>query len=164
MPQLDTSAWPTQLIWLAITFFALYLVISRLAIPRIGGVIEKRKSTIASDIAQAHALKAETDAAIQSYEAALGEARGKAQAIARDNRNKLNAEIDAERGKLDQALGAKVAGAEKQIAAARDKALADIKSVAADIAANIVNTLIGARVSKTAAAEAVAKAAKQGVR
>ena len=164
MPQLDTSTWPPQLIWLAITFFALYMIVSRLAIPRTGGVIERRKTAIEGDLAQAQKLKAETDAAIQAYEAALADARAKAQAIAQDNRNKLSAEIDAERAKLDRALGAKVADAERKIDAARNKALAGVKGVAAEIAANIVSTLIGARVTRTAAAEAVAKAGKQGVR
>jgi F-type H+-transporting ATPase subunit b len=164
MPQLDINAWPTQLIWLAITFFALYFIISRLVIPRTGGVIAKRKSTIDGDLAQAQKLKAETDAAIAAYEAALAEARAKATAIATDNRNRLTAEIDGERGKLDAALGIKIADAEKTIAAAKNKALADVKAVAADIATSIVSTLIGGRVTKAAVAEAVAKAAKQGVR
>ena len=164
MPQLDVTTWPSQLFWLAVTFLALYFIISRMVIPRTGGVIEKRKSTIDGDLAAAKKLKGETDAAIASYEAALAEARAKAQAIATDNRNKLTAEIDGERAKLDAALGAKIAVAEKTINAAKSKALADVKSVAADIAASIVSELIGARVTKAAAAGAVAKAAKQGGR
>jgi len=162
MPQLDPNAWPTQLFWLAVTFFALYFIMSRVAIPRTGGAIEKRKAAINGDLAQAQKLKAETDAAVASYEAALAQARGKAQAIALDNRNKLNAEIDAERAKLDAALGSKIADAEKAIAASKNKALADVREVAADIAADIVSTLIGAKVTKTAVAAAVAKATKQG--
>jgi F-type H+-transporting ATPase subunit b len=164
MPQLDTSAWPAQLVWLAITFLALYFIVSRVAIPRTGGVIEKRKSAIDNDLARAQKLRLETDAAIRAYEAELAEARAKAQAIAMENRNELSAEIDAERTKLDQALGVRIAAAEKQIAAAKAKALAGVKDVAAEVATDIVSTLIGARVTKTAAAEAVAKSAKQGTR
>jgi len=164
MPQLDTTTWPPQLFWLAITFFALYLIISRVAIPRTGGVIQRRRASIEGDLARAHQLKAETDAAVQAYEAALAGARAKAQAIATENRNTLSAEIDAERAKLDQALGGKVSDAEKQIGAARNKALADVKDMAAEIATSIVSALIGARVTKVAAAEAVTKAAKQGAR
>ena len=162
MPQLDPAAWPTQLFWLAVTFIALYLIISRVVIPRTGGAIEKRKAAIDGDLAQAQKFKAETDAAIASYEAALAEARGRAQAIALDSRNKLTAEIDAERAKLDAALGAKIASAEKTIAASKNKALADVGEVAAEIAGNIVSTLIGAKVTKTAVAAAVAKAGKRG--
>lgn len=160
MPQLDTTTWPSQLIWLAITFFALYIIISRVAIPRTGGVIQRRRASIEGDLARAQQLKAETDAAVQAYEAALADARAKAQAIATENRNQLSKEIDAERAKLDEALGGKVSEAEKQIGIARNKALTDVKGIAAEIAVSIVSALIGARVTKAAAAGAVTKAAR----
>jgi F-type H+-transporting ATPase subunit b len=157
MPQLDMSTWPPQLFWLAITFFALYFVVSRVAIPRTGGVIALRKSTIDGDLASAQKLKVETENAVKAYEAALADAKAKANAIATENRNTLNAEIEAERAKLDAALGAKIATAEKKVAASRDKALQDVSAMAADIAAQIVQQLTGAKVTKAAAAAAVPK-------
>ncbi len=157
MPQLDISTWPPQLFWLAITFLALYFVISRVAIPRTGGVIELRKSTIDGDLAAAQKLKSETDNAIKSYEAALAEAKAKAQAINIENRNTLNAEIEAERAKLDAALGAKISAAEKKVAASRDKALGEVADMAAEIAGDIVQQLTGAKVTKAAAIAAVSK-------
>jgi F-type H+-transporting ATPase subunit b len=160
MPQLDTSTWPPQLFWLAVTFIALYIVISRVAIPRTGGAIAKRRATVEGDLAQAQKLKAETDKAVQAYEATLADARARAHGIAQANRDKLAAEIDAERAKLDRALGAKIAEAEKKITASKMKALGDVRAVAAELAASIVAELIGVKVSKTAAAGAVAKAAK----
>ena len=159
MPQLDISTWPPQLFWLAITFFALYLMISRVAIPRTGGVIALRKSTIDGDLAAAQRLKLETENAVKSYEAALDDAKAKAHAIAMDNRNKLNAEIEAERGKLDAALGAKIATAEKKVAASRDKALQDISAMAGEIAAQIVQQLTGIKVTIAAASAAIPKTA-----
>jgi len=160
MPQLDISAWPAQLFWLAVTFIALYIVISRVAIPRTGGAIAMRKSTVEGDLAQAQKLKAETDKAIAAYEATLAEARARAHGIAQANRDKLAGEIDAERAKLDSALGGKIAEAEKQIGAAKAKALTEVRAVAADIATSIVAELTGAKVSAAAAADAVAKATK----
>ncbi|MGQ0484441.1 MAG: F0F1 ATP synthase subunit B family protein [Hyphomicrobiales bacterium] len=160
LPQLDPAAWPTQLFWLAVTFIALYIVVSRVAIPRTGGAIAKRKATVEGDLAQAQKFKADTDKAIQAYEATLAEARVKAHAIAQANRDKLAAETDAERAKLDRALGGRIAEAEKKIAAAKTKALAEVREIAADIAARIVAELIGAKVTKAAAADAVAKAAR----
>ena len=157
MPQLDISTWPPQLFWLAVTFFALYYVISRVVIPRTGGVIALRKSTIDGDLAGAQRLKLETENAIRSYEAALADAKAKAHAIATENRNFLNAEIEGERAKLDAALGAKIATAEKKVAAARDKALQDVSAMAADIAGDIVQQLTGAKVTKAAAAAAVSE-------
>jgi F-type H+-transporting ATPase subunit b len=157
MPQLDISTWPPQLFWLAVTFFALYFVISRVAIPRTGGVIALRKSTIDGDLASAQKLKVETENAVKAYEAALADAKAKANAIATENRNALNTEIEAERAKLDAALGAKIATAEKKVMASRDKALQDVSGMAADIAAQIVQQLTGAKVTKAAASGAVSK-------
>ena len=157
MPQLDMSTWPPQLFWLAVTFLALYFVISRVAIPRTGGVIALRKSTIDGDLAKAKNLKDETENAVRSYEAALADAKAKAHAIALENRNKLNAEIEAERAKLDAALGAKIETAEKKVAASRDKALEDISAMAAEIAGDIVTQLTGAKVTKAEAIAAVSK-------
>ena len=101
MPQLDVNGWPPQLFWLAITFFTLYFVISRYVIPRTGGVIEARKSQVASDLAAAQKLKSDTDSAIAAYEASLAEARQKANAIGQEVREKLGAETDKERSRLD---------------------------------------------------------------
>ena len=96
---------------------------------------------------------------MKSYEAALADAKAKANAIATENRNTLNAEIEAERAKLDAALGAKIATAEKKVAASRDKALQEVAGMAADIAIQIVQQLTGAKVTKAAAAAAVPKTA-----
>lgn len=160
MPQLDTTTWPPQLFWLAVTFIALYIVISRVVIPRTGGSIERRRATVEGDLAQAQKLKTETEKAVQAYEATLADARAKAHGIAQANRDKLTAETDAERAMLDRALGAKIVEAEKKIAASKMKALGDVRAVAAELATSIVAELIGAKVTKAAAAGAVAKAAK----
>jgi F-type H+-transporting ATPase subunit b len=160
MPQLDFATFPSQLFWLAVTFAALYVVVVRLVIPRTGGVIARRKATVEGDLAQAQTLKLETDQAIAAYEAALAEARARAHGIAAENRGRLEAEIDGERGRLEAALAARIAEAERRIAAAKNKALADVKDVAADLAASIVGELVGVRIGKEAAAAAVAKAGR----
>jgi F-type H+-transporting ATPase subunit b len=160
MPQLDISTWPSQLFWLAVTFAALYFVVSRLIIPRTGGVIEKRKSTIASDLAAAVASKASSEAALKAYEASIAEARSKASAVSLEMRNRMAAETDAARQKLDAELAAKMAAADKSVQAAKAKALEGITGVAEDIATSIVAELLGAKVSKAAIADAVAKSSK----
>ena len=160
MPQLDTSTWLPQLFWLAVTFCALYFIVSSMVIPRTGGAIARRKSTIEGDLAAAGKLKSETDKAIASYEAALADARSRAQGIAAENRNRLTAEIDAERARLDATLGARTADAEKQIGTAKAKALAEVRGVATDIAASIVSKLTGADVAKSAVDAAVAQASE----
>ena len=158
MPQLDIHAWPPQLIWLAITFIALYIVMSRYAIPRIGGTINERRGVIEGDLGAAQRLRSETEQAVATYEKGLAEARGRAHAIAQETRDKLTGEADKERAKVDAELNARIASAEKQVAETRDRALATAEEMAADIAVEIVNELTGANVSKSDAASALARA------
>ena len=158
MPQLDVTTWPSQLFWLAISFFALYFVVSRLIIPRTGGVIELRKTTIETDLAAAIKHKAESEAALKDYEALLANARAKANATSVQTREALNLEMQAATSKLDGELKVKAAAGEKGISAAKDKAMASISDIAAELSASIVTQLTGAKVSPADAATAVSKA------
>ena len=155
-PPMDATTFPSQIFWLVIFFGLLYLLMSRLALPKMAAVLDKRHRTIEGDLAKANALKNETEAAIQSYEKALADARAKAQGIAAETRAKMNAEIDAERAALDKKIAVKTAEAEAKIAAAKASAMKDVGEVAAETAAEIVNELTGASVSKAEAAKAIA--------
>jgi F-type H+-transporting ATPase subunit b len=145
MPQLDMATWPSQLFWLGIAFFALYFVVSRIAIPRTGQVIEQRKSTIDGDLAAATRLRGETDQAVKTYEASLAEARSKANAIALENRNAIGARVDSERAGVDAKLMEKITRAEGEIATARGKALDGVAAIADDLAATIVAEFSGSK-------------------
>lgn len=155
-PPMDTHLFPSQIFWLVIFFALLYLLMSRVALPKMGAVLEKRAATIEGDLARAQALKDETEAAVQAYEKALADARAKAQGIAAETRAKMTAEMDAERASLDKSLNAKVAEAEARINAAKTTAMADVSAVAAETAAEIVAQLTGTGVSAEAAKAAVA--------
>lgn len=142
-PPFDQSTFAPQLVWLAIIFGALYWVLSRVALPRIGGVIEERRERIQRDLAEAERLKAETDTALKAYEQAMADARGKAQGIARETRDGIASEIERERQKADVQIGARIAETEKQIADGKARALASVNDIAVDAAGAIVNRLIG---------------------
>ena len=155
MPQLDPDTFAPQLIWLAITFIGLYLVMARIALPRIGNAIEHRRDRIASDLDQAQALKEATDRAIAGYETRMAQARANAHAVAQETRKRLKDEVDAERARIDAELAAKVAAAEQAIARVKSGALDDMRKVAGDLAGDIVAQLIGTKVSSAQAAKAV---------
>lgn len=155
MPQLDFSSYPPQLIWLAIVFFGLYMVLSRLALPKISGVIEQRRDRIAADLDEAARLKEESEKALAAYEAALAEAKAKAHAIAQETRDKLNAETERLRAEVEATLSAKTADAETRINDAKTAAISQIKEVAADTSGGIVNKLIGGRVTKAKVTKAI---------
>ena len=122
LPQLNATDFAPQLIWLAITFVVLYFILARVALPRIGEVIEERRDRVQRDLDAAERFKKETDAALAAYERALAEARAKASSMAKDMRDKLTAETDKERASVENQLSAKLADAEARIAATKTKA------------------------------------------
>ncbi|MCB1526380.1 MAG: F0F1 ATP synthase subunit B [Hyphomicrobiaceae bacterium] len=146
-PPLDPNHFAPQIIWLAITFALLYALMSRVALPRIGEVIEERRDRIQRDIDAAEALKGETERAIRDYEQSLSDARNKASGIAKETHEKLAAETDAKRKESDAAVNATIAAAEDRIAEMKKKALSNVSEIATDTTSAIVAKLIGETVS-----------------
>jgi F-type H+-transporting ATPase subunit b len=142
-PPFDPDTFPSQLVSLVIAFVALYLIVSRIALPRVGGVIDARQNKIEGDLSAAQKFKDESDAALKAYEAELASARSRAQAISNETRERLNAQSEAERKTLEGRLTEKLATAEKTIAATRASAMSNVRSIAADAAATIVQRLTG---------------------
>ena len=160
-PPFLKETFASQLVWLAITFVALYLLISRLAIPRIGGIIDERAKRIEGDFAAAQRMKDESEAALAAYEKSLAEARNRAQAIGAEIRDKLNAQAEERRKALEAKLNAELAEAEKQIAATKATAMTNVRGIAVDTASAIVQRLIGTAPSGSAVEAAVADALKR---
>lgn len=142
-PPFESSTFASQLVSLAIAFGLLYLIVSRLALPRVGGILAARKQVLDTDLAEAAKLKADSDAALKSYETELANARAKAQAMASEVREKLNAEQDAAKAKLEESLNAKLASAEQTIASTRASAMSNVRGIASDTASAIVERLTG---------------------
>ena len=128
---------------MAITFGALYLLLSRIALPRIGEVIEERRDRIQRDLDSAERLKGETEQALAAYEQALADARANANAIAKDNRDRLAQRVDAKQKQVDAEIDAKVSEAERRIDETRSKALTSVDEIASGIVGPLVATLVG---------------------
>lgn len=157
-PPLDPANVAPQLFWFVVTFIALYFMMSRFALPRIRDVIEERADRIKRDLDAAERLKGDTEKALAAYEKALADARGNASGIARQTREKLASETDAERHKVEADLAAKLASAEKAIAATKAKALASVSEIAAETAGEVVRVLSGKDVSLDEVKRALASA------
>lgn len=154
-PPLDQSTFPSQIFWLVVFFGVLYLLMSRLVLPRIASILQTRKDRIDGDIARASALKDETEAALNSYNKALADARGNASDIAKSTRDKVNADIADKQHALDAELSEKAVAAEAKIAKAKAKAMEAVGGIASDTAAEIVAALTGGKVTKAALAKAM---------
>jgi F-type H+-transporting ATPase subunit b len=142
-PPFQKDTFASQLVSLAIAFVALYLIVSRIALPRVGSVLDERQNAIDGDLAAAERLKNESDGALKAYESELAAARTRAQAIGAETREKLNAASEAERKALEGRLAQKLAEAEKTIATTRETAMSNVRGIAADAAAAIVQRLTG---------------------
>jgi F-type H+-transporting ATPase subunit b len=154
-PPFDSSTFASQLVSLVIAFVALYLIVSRIALPRVGSVIDARQNAIEGDLAAAQKLKDESEAALKAYESELAAARTRAQAIGAETREKLNAASEAERKSLEGKLSQKLADAEKTIAATRTNAMSNVRGIAADAAIAIVQRLTGIAPDKRTVNKAV---------
>jgi F-type H+-transporting ATPase subunit b len=159
-PPFQSQTFASQLVWLAIAFVLLYILMSRLALPRVGAVIESRQKRIADDLADASRLKTESDAAVAAYEKALADARARAQGIANETRERQLAEAEARRKALEDQLNAKLADAERAIATTKKAAMANVQAIAEEATRAIVERLIGEKPNDKSVAAAVADALK----
>jgi F-type H+-transporting ATPase subunit b len=154
-PPFDSSTFPSQLLWLAISFGLLYYVMANKALPAIGTIIKQRKDRIAKDIDDATAMQQKADAAAAAHEKALADARAQAQRVAQATRDQLAAEADAKRKAIEDDLAAKSGEAERQIAATREQAMANVGAIAREATGAIVERLIGRAATPEAIAAAV---------
>lgn len=159
-PPFDTATYPSQLLWLAITFVAFYFLMARVALPRIAGILESRRDRIASDIDLADRLKSETDDAIAEYEAALAEARNRAHAIGERARDEARRDADDKRSAMETDLVRRLSAAETRIGDIKAEAMRDVGAIASDAAAAIIDRLIDAEPGSGEVATAVGEAMK----
>ena len=159
MPQLDFSTWPNQIFWLAVTLVVIYLILTRVALPRIGAVLAERRGTIINDIAAAEDLKAKAKEAEKAYNDALAAARAEAGKIVAKARADIQADLDAATAAADAQIAERAAASEARIAEIRAGALDSVTEVARDTAAEIVAAL-GGKADSAAVAASVAQRMK----
>ncbi len=158
MPQLDYHTFVPQLVWLAITFVVLYLLMSRLALPKVRGAIEGRRHHLDSDLNRAAALKDEAEAALAAYQKMLAEARAAAQETLRQTGERLAAEAAERQRQLAATLAEQIAAAEARIAAGKQQALGEIRGIAAEVGSAVVEKLTGAAPDAARMTSAVGRA------
>ena len=143
MPQLDISTFTPQLVWLAIWFVVLYLLMAKLGLPRIAAVVEARRRRREDDLARVAQMKSEAEAASAAYQKTLSDARAQAQATIKETADRLAAEGAERQRALATALAEQIAAAERRIAATKDEALAEVRGIAVDVGRAVVEKLTG---------------------
>jgi F-type H+-transporting ATPase subunit b len=160
MPQLDFAIYPNLIFWLVVAMVALYLIMSRIALPRIATVLAERNDAIANDIEMAALLKRRAEEAEAAYNAALAEAREDAHKIAAEAKAQVDKELSTLLAKADAEIAVKVAESEKRIVEIRDSAARSVEEVARDTAAAIVDALLPGAADQAALDAALASRLK----
>ncbi len=161
MPQLDIATFPPQLVWLAISFIVLYVIMARVGLPQVGGIITARRTRIDGDLERASQMKAEAEAVIAAYERALAEARQQAQQTMKETTDRLNAEAAERQRKVAEKLAAETAAAERRIAEAKRAALGNVREIAVEVARSAAAKLTGEQIDAARAGAAVEAAMRE---
>tara|TARA_B100001123_G_scaffold437435_1_gene569648 strand:+ start:1197 stop:1694 length:498 start_codon:yes stop_codon:yes gene_type:complete len=161
MPQMEFGDYLPQLVWLVITFAALYLLMSRVALPRIAEVLEGRAERIADDIERADQYRSEAEQTLKEYEILLGKAREEGHTVSVEARIKQQEQAKSQSEASENRLKEKMVEAEVRIQATRSEAMAGLKDIATEITRVSVQRLIGItpdeRTIKVAVEEAAGK-------
>lgn len=152
-PPFQTENFAPQIFWLVIIFGLLYVLMSRIALPRVGGIIENRGAKIAADLGAARDMQSKAQAAAAANDENLRRRRDEAQAIGRDAQHRIAAETARQRALAESAAGEKIRAADERIASAKTTALANVEQIAVDAAAAIVEKLTGAKTDQSALAK-----------
>ena len=160
MPQLDPAIFPNLIFWLVVALLALYFILSKVALPRIGTVMTERNDAISNDVEQAALLKRRAEEAEASYNAALAKARDEAHRIAAETKAQIDKELSGLMAKADAEIAVKSAESEKRIGEIRDSAAKSVEEVARATAAEIVSALMPAAADAEALEAAIANRLK----
>jgi F-type H+-transporting ATPase subunit b len=159
-PPFESEHFPSQLLWLTISFVLLYVLMAKIALPRIGAILEERNRLVSDDLAAAERLKEQSNAAHAAYEKALDDARNRAHTIASSTREQQAREAEALHKRLEAQLNERLAAADQSIAKSRSVAMGSVRTIAGETASAIVERLIGQRPRQEEIAAALGDPAK----
>ena len=157
-PPFDPATFTSTIFWLVVSFGALYLLMSRLALPRVKGILQTRSAKIHEDLAAARKMREEALDASSAYDKTMAEARSRSQALAAETRTKVKLEQDAKRTTLETGLNHRLQTAEAQIADMKAAAMANVGQIAHEAATAIIEHITGKPADSDAIARALAEA------
>ena len=149
MPQLNPEFWVSQIFWLTLTFGILYLVLSKLILPKISANLESRKSQISDNIEAADKQRDESDAKLKEYEEIISKSKNEAKNIYNQSREKALKDINTKRDILDKQIDEEIKKAEDEINQLRKDAPTKINKIAIETASELTKKLIGAEVNNS---------------
>jgi len=149
MPQLNPEFWVSQVFWLTLTFGILYIVLSKLILPKISANLESRKSQIQENIEAAEKQRESSESKLKEYDEIILKSKLEAKNIFKDAREKALKDINSKREILDNQIDEEVKNAEKEIEILRKSAPEKINKIAIETSSELVKRLIGAEVNNS---------------
>ena len=149
MPQLNPEFWISQIFWLTITFGILYVVLSKLLLPKISDNLEMRKSKILENIEAAEKQREESEKKLKEYDKILNSSKIEAKNYFNQAREKILKDINLKKEKLDKEISEEVKNAEAEIKNLMKKAPEKINKIAIETSAELINQLIGTEMNNS---------------
>jgi F-type H+-transporting ATPase subunit b len=155
-PPFDPANFTPLLVWLTLSFGLLYLLMSKIAVPRVENILHTRAQNITKNISEASALRAKAEEAAAAHDKTIADAKAKAVALAQETHARLNAETETKRLVLEAELNAKLTDSEAQVLAMKTRAMGNVAAIASETAAAIVHHITGKPADQNAIAQAIA--------
>jgi F-type H+-transporting ATPase subunit b len=149
MPQLNPEFWISQIFWLTLTFGILYIVLSKLILPKISENLESRKSQILENIEAAEKQRENSEEKLKEYEEIVSKGKFEAKNIFNQVREKALRDINAKKEVLDKQIDDEIRKAEQEIKSLRDSAPDKINKIAIETSSELIQKLIGAEVNNS---------------
>ena len=149
MPQLDPEFWFSQIFWLVITFGILYLVLSKLILPKISDNLETRKSQVLDNLELAEKQRNDSEAKLKEFENIILKSKTEAKNLFNESRKKLLEDINKKRQKLEEELDKEIKIVESEIEELKIKSPDKINKIAIETSSDLINQLIGANINNS---------------
>lgn len=161
MPQLNPEFWIAQTFWLILIFSSLYLIVSKIFLPRITYSIENRKSRIVNDLDEAQKLKEDAEKKLKDYNEIIERSKKEARKLIDDNKKKLNQDIENKKKKFNSEIEKELLVAEKEVESLKKSSILNIKNIAAETSAEVIKQIINTEINKSSVSAIVNEIVKR---
>ena len=161
MPQLDPEYWPSQIFWLIIIFLTIYILISKIFIPKIKGSIDMREDKIRKDLEEAKTFKEQAELKLNEYNGLMETAKIDVNKIISKSRQKLNEDMQIKRDEAQKKIDKEILNAETEIKKFKKDSFNKIKSISEDITSNLVKDIFGEDLNKSSVEASVQQTIKE---
>ena len=161
MPQLNTEFWAAQIFWLILIFSILYLIVSRIFLPKITYSIENRKSRVVNDLDEAQKLKENAEKKLKEYNEIIENSKIEAKKIIEDSKKKIDKDIENKKEKFNDEIEKELAAAEKEIKDLKKSSISNINNIASEVSAVVIKQIINIEVNKSSVSAVVGDIVKR---